>query len=117
MPPFGDGIPPPSCVILELLYLIGVYTGSKSMSTSAVQKPAHDELRQLAWEGQVLPTLFGEGQGLYPQRKETFVYSFIIHMVAVGVLIWSGHWVFEHKDELKQQVIGVVTDISPYLPM
>jgi TonB family protein len=38
-------------------------------------------------------------------------------MVAVGLLIWSGHWAFEHRDELKQQVTGLVTDISPYLPL
>ncbi len=68
-------------------------------------------------EDQVIPALFGEGEGLYPQRKDTFLYSFIIHMIAVGLLIWSGHWVLEHQDEIKQQVIGVVTDISPYLPM
>ena len=38
-------------------------------------------------------------------------------MLAVALLIWSGHWAFEHKDEIKQQMIGVVTDISPYLPL
>ena len=32
-------------------------------------------------------------------------------------MIWSGHWAFEHKDEIKQQVVGLATDISPYLPL
>jgi len=65
----------------------------------------------------ILPTLFGEGAGLYPQRKETFVYSFILHMVAAGLIIWSGHWVLEHHEEIKKQVVGLVTDISPYIPL
>jgi periplasmic protein TonB len=65
----------------------------------------------------ILPTLFGEGQGLYPTRKDTFLYSFIVHMVALGLVLWSGHWAYEHKDEIKQQVTGLVTDVSPYLPL
>ena len=38
-------------------------------------------------------------------------------MVAAGLIIWSGHWACEHKDEIKQQVVGLVTDISPYMPL
>jgi len=87
------------------------------MATFPAPKPAREAIPQVAPEDQVIPALFGEGEGLYPQRKDTFVYSFILHMAALGLIIWSGHWVFEHKTEIKQQVIGVVTDISPYLPM
>ena len=76
------------------------------------EKGASDEQRH-----DILPTLFGEGQGLYPQRKDTFVYSFVLHIVAAGLLIWSSHWVFSHKDEIKQQVVGLVTDVSAYLPL
>ena len=65
----------------------------------------------------VLPTLFGEGQGLYAQRKDTFLYSFIGHVVVVGLIIYLGHWTFAHKDEIKQQVVSLAADISPYLPM
>ena len=65
----------------------------------------------------ILPTLFGEGEGLYPQRKDTFVYSFILHTLAAIFIIWSGHWVVEHHEEIKQQVVGLVTDISPYIPL
>ena len=65
----------------------------------------------------MIPALFGEGEGLYPQRKDTFVYSFIVHMLAVVLLIWSGHWALEHKEQIKQQVTGLVTDIGPYLPL
>ena len=65
----------------------------------------------------MLPTLFGEGKGLYPQRKDTFLYSFVLHVIAVGLLIYSTHWVVSHQDEIKQQVVGLVADVSPYLPM
>jgi len=87
------------------------------MSTTAAPKPAREISRVAPPLDPVLPTLFGEGQGLYPQRKETFLYSFVVHMLAVGLLLWSGHWALEHKDEIKQQVTGLVTDISPYLPL
>src|SRR5208337_2174491 len=82
------------------------------LTKAGAQKPPDVEERH-----DILPTLFGEGQGLYPQRKDTFVYSFILHMVAAGLLIWSGHWAFEHKDEIKQQMVGLVTDVSAYLPL
>lgn len=85
------------------------------MSSPAVPKPS--EISPEAVRHDVLPTLFGEGQGLYPQRKDTFVYSFVVHMVGVAVLIWSTHWVVSHRQEIKRQVVGLVTDISPYLPM
>ena len=87
------------------------------MATTAAPKPVPSGPPAVAPQEQVLPTLFGAGQGLYPQRKETFLYSFIVHMVAVGLLIYSGHWAYEHRNDIKQGVIGVVTDISPYLPL
>ena len=93
------------------------YTVLSAMSSSSATQIAPEQAPKLAPEDQVIPALFGEGEGLYPQRKDTFLYSFVLHMIAVGLLIWSGHWAFEHQEEIKQQVIGVVTDISPYLPM
>jgi TonB family protein len=87
------------------------------MATTAAPKPVPGGPPAVAPQEQVLPTLFGAGEGLYPQRKDTFVYSFIVHMVAVGLLIYSGHWAYEHRNDIKQGVIGVVTDISPYLPL
>ena len=86
------------------------------MATTTATKPVRQG-PPLPPQDPVLPTLFGAGQGLYPQRKETFLYSFVVHMVAVGLLLWSGHWALEHKDELKQQMSGIVTDVSAYLPM
>jgi protein TonB len=87
------------------------------MSTPVLTKAETEKPPTVEQHHDILPTLFGEGQGLYPQRKDTFVYSFILHMVAAGLLIWSGHWVVTHQDEIKQQVVGLVTDVSPYLPL
>jgi TonB family protein len=87
------------------------------MSTPVVTKAEAPKAPNVGEPHDILPTLFGEGQGLYPQRKETFLYSFIVHMIAAGLVIWSGHWVVTHKEEIKQQVVGLVTDISPYLPL
>ena len=86
------------------------------MSTPVVDKPPVEESPKIP-PTEVLPSLFGDGQGLYPQRKDTFLYSFLAHMVAVAALLYSGHWVVSHRDEIKQQVVGMVTDISPYMPM
>jgi protein TonB len=87
------------------------------MASPVLTKAEAEKPATVKQQHDILPTLFGEGQGLYPQRKDTFVYSFILHMVAAGLIIWSGHWAFEHKDEIKQQMVGLVTDVSPYLPL
>jgi protein TonB len=87
------------------------------MATPVLTKAETEKPATVKQQHDILPTLFGEGEGLYPQRKDTFVYSFILHMVAAGLIIWSGHWAFEHKDEIKQKMVGLVTDVSPYLPL
>jgi len=62
----------------------------------------------------VLPTLFGEGYGLYRTRPGAFVFSFALN-ITVGILLaWSGHWVVEHRHEIKQNITSLVADISPY---
>ena len=87
------------------------------MSAPVVAKPPDVNPDPPQPQHDVLPTLFGEGQGLYAQKKETFLYSLIIHLAVAGLVIWSTHWVVTHQEEIKQQVVGLVTDVSPYLPM
>ena len=36
---------------------------------------------------------------------------------SVALVIWSSHWAFEHREEIKQQVVSLATDISPYIPL
>ena len=63
----------------------------------------------------VLPTLFGEGYGTYQVRRDTFVLSFLLHILAVVLIVVATSYLYSHREEIKQQVTGIVTDISPYV--
>jgi TonB family protein len=81
---------------------------SAASAPVAVQSPA-------AAQAVVLPTLFGEGYGTYRTRPAPFVLSFLINILAGVLLVWSGHWFAQHRQEIKQQVVSLVTDVSPYI--
>jgi len=66
-------------------------------------------------EPTILPTLFGEGYGIYKTRGITFVLSFAGHVIAVALLVASGHYVVTHRQQIRQQVMNVITDVSPYV--
>jgi periplasmic protein TonB len=66
-------------------------------------------------EPPVLPTLFGEGYGLYQTRPLTFVFSFVGHVVLIALVVASGHFVVSHRREISQRVMNVITDVSPYV--
>jgi periplasmic protein TonB len=70
--------------------------------------------RPSAPEPNPLPTLFGEGYGVYRTRPSAFIFSFAFNAFAVLLLVWSGHWVVQHREQIRQRVVGIVTDISPY---
>jgi len=61
----------------------------------------------------VLPTLFGDGYGIYEVRKGSFVFSFALNVSILALLIWLGSWTATHAPEIKQEV-GLSVDISPY---
>jgi protein TonB len=63
----------------------------------------------------VLPTLLGQGSGIYPVRPTAFFCSFLINVFAGAILIWSGHWVVQHHEQVKQNVMALVADVSPYV--
>ena len=63
----------------------------------------------------VLPTLFGEGYGTYRTRPSAFIFSFALNILVAALLVWSGHWVVQHRQQIQQRVVGLVTDISPYV--
>jgi protein TonB len=62
-----------------------------------------------------LPTLMGEGYGVYRTRPSAFVFSFGLNAMAVILLVLSGHWVVQHREQIRQHVVGLVTDVSPYV--
>jgi hypothetical protein len=54
----------------------------------------------------ILPSLFAEGYGAYRARPAAFVFSYMANVVLATLLIWSGHWFVEHRQKIKQQVVG-----------
>lgn len=66
-------------------------------------------------EQAILPTLVGEGPGLYQIQRNSFFVSFTVHALIVVLLLVSSSYVVRHRQEIRQQMIGVVIDISPYL--
>ena len=71
--------------------------------------------RNAAPERPVLPTLFGEGYGTYRAHASAFVVSYAANLLMIVLVIWSGHWMIAHRQEIKQQVMGIVTDVGPYV--
>ena len=63
----------------------------------------------------VLPTLFGEGYRNYKTRSGTFAFSFAAHFLGIALVVWLGKLVTDHRQTIGQNVIGIVTDISPYV--
>jgi len=63
----------------------------------------------------VMPTLLGEGYGIYRTSPRAFVFSFFVNIAAVSLMVWSGHWVVSHQEEIRRQVTSIVTDVSPYV--
>ena len=62
----------------------------------------------------IVPTLFGEGYGLYQTRKSTVVLSFLGHGLVLLLLCVSSRYLVTHRHEIRRQVMDVITDVSPY---
>lgn len=64
----------------------------------------------------ILPTLFGEGYGIYSVNRRSFVASFLLEIALVSVGILLGSWTWTHKDQLRQTASTIITlDESPIL--
>jgi len=63
----------------------------------------------------ILPTLSGEGYGTYRAHAGPFVISYLLNLLVGALLVLSGHLVFEHRQQIKQEVISLVADVSPYV--
>jgi len=66
-------------------------------------------------EPAILPTLFGEGYGTYKTRRSKFLLSFVAHALGIVLLLVSGRFVTAHRHEIREKVIGIVTEVSPYV--
>ena len=84
------------------------------MSSPVVNKPQGQTGVQ-EQKPDILPTLFGEGYGIYGVRRESFVASFLFNILFVAAIVAIGLYVPAHTDEIKKIVTGEAIDISPYI--
>ena len=82
---------------------------------SVAQSPLLSPESTAVSQDPLLPTLFGEGYGVYRTRPSAFILSYAVNFLVTALIIWSGHWFVEHRHEIKQQMAGLVTDVSPYI--
>jgi periplasmic protein TonB len=88
------------------------------MATAVEHAPAPREevkVRIPSAESEVLPTLFHDGYGLYRTRRNIFGLSFAVHTLAVVVLVLSARFMVTHRREIRQQIVTLLTETSPYV--
>jgi TonB family protein len=83
------------------------------MSSPELKKPT-SPVPPTEMRHDVLPTLFGDGYGIYEVRKGSFVVSFVLNSLILALIIWLGSWTASHAPQIKQ-VVGLSVDISPYV--
>ena len=83
------------------------------MSTPKAKNPTFQS-PPLAQKHDVLPTLFGDGYGIYEVRKGSFVVSFVVNCAVLSLLVWIGSWTASHAPAIKQD-LGMSVEISPYV--
>lgn len=62
----------------------------------------------------VLPTLFGAGYGNFPVRRVNFIASFVLQSAALALIVTSGLWMVQHREDVQHQVVALLNDPSPY---
>lgn len=83
------------------------------MSKLASRSTAEELPSPSACDG-FMPTLFGRDAGLYAMRGNPFLLSFLLHTLAMILLLTSGVYVVRHRTEIARMTAAVV-DISPYI--
>jgi TonB family protein len=63
----------------------------------------------------VLPTLFGEGYGIYAVRRGSFVISFLLNTLFVTAAVLIGSYAWQNQQEIKKVLTGESIEISPYI--
>jgi TonB family protein len=63
----------------------------------------------------VLPTLFGEGYGIYQVQRNSFILSFLLNTLFVTACVLIGSFAWQNKQEIKRIVLDQSIDISPYI--
>jgi TonB family protein len=63
----------------------------------------------------VLPTLFGEGYGLYKVQRNSFVLSFLLNTMFVTAAALIGSYAWQNQQEIKKIILDESIEISPYV--
>lgn len=100
-------------------YMSGYNKGNIQMSSPGVQ-PAPNSPNGAAGAAaappsNVLPTLFGDGYGIYGVRRGSFVASYALVTAMAALVVLSGRFLVQHQEVIKKNLTAVVTDISPYI--
>jgi TonB family protein len=82
------------------------------MSSREVKNPS-SQSAPIEQKHDVLPTLFGDGYGIYEVKKGSFVASFALNTGIVALLVWLGSWTASHVPQIKQMV-GPSVDVGVY---
>ena len=63
----------------------------------------------------VLPTLFGEGYGIYQVQRNSFILSYLLNTLFVMAAVLIGSFAWSNQQEIKKVIIGESIEISPYV--
>ena len=77
---------------------------------------AHATAKQPA-EDEILPTLFGAGREAYPVHRSSFLVSGLLHAAMIAIVLASSVWIARHHDELKLQVVSLISPGDLALPV
>ena len=66
-------------------------------------------------EPAILRSFSCESRGVYDTRRVTFVVSLLIQVLLIALLVASFRPVAVHRHEIRQRVIGLVTEVGPYI--
>jgi protein TonB len=64
----------------------------------------------------ILPTLFGQGYGTYKSKPGAFIASYACNLLVTILLVWSGHWFVQHRQDLSRDLRGLIDQATYLLP-
>lgn len=89
------------------------------METAVQRAPVssrQEELQNpLPGSATILPTLLGEGYGVYAPQRSRFVLSFATHLLIIVLIAMSARFAAVHRHQIQQQMMALVSDVSPYI--
>ncbi|HJU11534.1 MAG TPA: zf-HC2 domain-containing protein, partial [Candidatus Binataceae bacterium] len=109
----------PNPIRLAGSYMSGYNKGNTQMSSPGVQ-PAPNTPNGAAGAAaappsNVLPTLFGDGYGIYEVKRGSFIASYALVTAMAALVVLSGRFLVQHQEVIKKNLTAMVTDISPYI--